>query len=402
MQRQPLGIATRVLYSLLAFAAFGQATTVAAAPVEVQSSSPSSLDSFETAQPGPFDELPTKLGTWRAEMGRVVIDDKHAKSGRHCLQLAGGNETEVTLRLADHVDTSGMLTFWAERWTGRDPFRFRISKDSGKGWKEIYNGDDKVRVGREFLNDVKVELDDPDIERLRFTCASPPDTGVLIDDLRIAPLRQQRVVSVEAVPVTLPALVGTAASPLIKLRVVTEGSLQPLSLTAVKAELLDKTGAADPSGLFVYRDRWESGLGSQPWDASPAGKVAGGGKGEMRWFTAPRQASELRLGEGSNTIWVACRIRENANVDHRIGVRIGEVAFSSGRNVSVDGPLTLQRMGVALRQAGDAGVHTYRIPGLATTKRGTLIGVYDVRHRSGGDLPGDIDVGMIQNIELAV
>ncbi|MCA9082391.1 MAG: exo-alpha-sialidase, partial [Planctomycetaceae bacterium] len=55
--------------------------------------------------------------------------------------------------------------------------------------------------------------------------------------------------------------------------------------------------------------------------------------------------------------------------------------------------------GIALRRGGDDGVHTYRIPGLATTNKGTLIAVYDVRRRNGGDLPGDIDVGMSRSTD---
>jgi len=47
-----------------------------------------------------------------------------------------------------------------------------------------------------------------------------------------------------------------------------------------------------------------------------------------------------------------------------------------------------------IRRRGDDGVDTYRIPGLATTPRGTLIAVFDARNRSGADLPGDIDVAM--------
>lgn len=47
-----------------------------------------------------------------------------------------------------------------------------------------------------------------------------------------------------------------------------------------------------------------------------------------------------------------------------------------------------------VRRAGDDGVDTFRIPGLASTPRGTLIAVYDARNRNGGDLPGDIDVAM--------
>ena len=52
-----------------------------------------------------------------------------------------------------------------------------------------------------------------------------------------------------------------------------------------------------------------------------------------------------------------------------------------------------------IRQQGDDNVHTYRIPGLATTPKGTLIAVFDVRHKSAGDLPGDIDVGMMRSTD---
>jgi sialidase-1 len=54
---------------------------------------------------------------------------------------------------------------------------------------------------------------------------------------------------------------------------------------------------------------------------------------------------------------------------------------------------------VVVRRQGDDGVHTYRIPGLATTPRGTLIAVFDVRHQSAADLPGDIDVGMVRSTD---
>lgn len=52
-----------------------------------------------------------------------------------------------------------------------------------------------------------------------------------------------------------------------------------------------------------------------------------------------------------------------------------------------------------LRKAGDDGVHTYRIPGLATTSKGTLIAVFDLRHKHGGDLPADIDVGAMRSTD---
>jgi sialidase-1 len=52
-----------------------------------------------------------------------------------------------------------------------------------------------------------------------------------------------------------------------------------------------------------------------------------------------------------------------------------------------------------VRRQGDDGVNTYRIPGLATTPQGTLIAVFDLRHKNAGDLPADIDVGAIRSTD---
>ncbi len=143
--------------------------------------------SFEQVEPGNLGKLETEIGVWSMDLGRAIVDDKHAKAGKQCLQIAGGEQTRVILQLAETVDTSGMLTFWAERWTSRKPFSFRIEKSDGEGWEEIFNGDRSIRVGRSFRSHVKVPLGDPGIKQLRFTVTSPPMTGVLIDDVRIGP-----------------------------------------------------------------------------------------------------------------------------------------------------------------------------------------------------------------------
>lgn len=146
---------------------------------------PASPTSFEEENPGPFDLLKTPVGTWTPVTGKSVVDDKHASTGRQCLQLTGGEGTSVTLEFAGGVDATRVLTFRAERWTRRSPFSFRIDKKTDNGWQEIYNGDDKVRVGRGFLSRVILPLGD-DMRQLRFSVTSPPNTGVLIDDVRIA------------------------------------------------------------------------------------------------------------------------------------------------------------------------------------------------------------------------
>ncbi|MFN0170185.1 MAG: exo-alpha-sialidase [Bryobacteraceae bacterium] len=54
---------------------------------------------------------------------------------------------------------------------------------------------------------------------------------------------------------------------------------------------------------------------------------------------------------------------------------------------------------VDLFRQGDAGVHTYRIPALVETKRGTLIAVADARHESTRDLPAKISLVMRRSFD---
>lgn len=337
--------------------------------------------SFEQSKAGRFDKLETAIGVWTPIDGRTIIDDQHAKTGKRCLQLTGGQKTSVTLDIADGVGTKGELTFHAERWTARAPFSFRIEKYDGKDWREVFNGDKEVRVGRAFLSHVKVPLGGDSTKQLRFTVTSPPNTGILIDDIRLTPAQPQEIVGVEVVPMTLPALVGIDASPLLKLKIDTVGSLDPISLTQLRGNL---EGTANIESLYLSRG--EPGATFQLAIPSTSSSAT--------WKPTP-----LELADGANFIFVGCRLKDNANIDHRVGASIAEVTFSSGKTVKLGAAPSVQRMGVAVRKGGDDGVNTYRIPGLATTNSGTLIGVYDVRHRTGGDLPGDVDVGMSRSTD---
>lgn len=52
-----------------------------------------------------------------------------------------------------------------------------------------------------------------------------------------------------------------------------------------------------------------------------------------------------------------------------------------------------------VRQKGDDRVNCYRIPGLATSAKGTLLAVFDIRHGSFADLPANIDVGLMRSTD---
>jgi sialidase-1 len=107
-----------------------------------------------------------------------------------------------------------------------------------------------------------------------------------------------------------------------------------------------------------------------------------------------------RLEAGLNRFWLSCRVRPDADLSHRVGVRVTALETTSGRVVPNDEtPEARHRIGVALRRHWDDGVHTYRIPALATTPKGTLLCVYDMRRRMGRDLQEDIDIGLSRSFD---
>jgi sialidase-1 len=71
---------------------------------------------------------------------------------------------------------------------------------------------------------------------------------------------------------------------------------------------------------------------------------------------------------------------------------------AKGFSVEEDG-IRKYRLARKVRTAGDDGVAAYRIPGLVTTKKGTLVAVFDIRHENARDLQGDIDVGVCRSTD---
>ena len=54
---------------------------------------------------------------------------------------------------------------------------------------------------------------------------------------------------------------------------------------------------------------------------------------------------------------------------------------------------------VVIHKQGDFGCHTFRIPGLAKTNRGTLLAVFDMRYESRRDLQGHMDIGLSRSVD---
>ena len=338
------------------------------------------MGSFESLRPGEFKDLNTSFGRFLVTAGRAEIDPKHAHDGNQCLHLFGGKETTVEWAPAN-LPENAVLHFWAERWTSRSPFSFRIDGLIGETWKEVYNGDARIRVGRSFLNEVRMLLP-KGVTRLRLRCSSPEQTGILIDELSITAAEAVSIRSASCRQVIMPALIGKDRCPVLELSLEAEGMLNPKKRMAVEVRA---TGSLDPDSIrhVHWIDR--------------SGKIlAEGTLDDGGW----RETFPISLSAGKNMFRLAVTLSADADWEKSVDFRINAVHVDGERvSMAVDDPVGASRIGIALRTANQDGVVTYRIPGIATTGRGTLVAVYDNRNRSGRDLPGDIDVGMSRSTD---
>ena len=182
----------------------------------------------------------------------------------------------------------------------------------------------------------------------------------------------------------IPVLKGADFNPVVKLGIAIPAGRRELPLRGLQCSI---NTAALPlvEKIEVYQ------TAAEPFHARQ--KI-----GEMRptsaSFTIP---VDQTLPSGLHFIWISVQLKADAAIDVPMSLVCEDI-----HSEDVAGPLYVQQkgswephpLGVAIRKQWDDSVHTYRIPGLVATDKGTLIAVYDIRYKTDRDLPGNIDVGM--------
>lgn len=111
--------------------------------------------------------------------------------------------------------------------------------------------------------------------------------------------------------------------------------------------------------------------------------------------------SNYKLFPGVNFFWISLQMKPEASLHTQISADLRTVKMD-GRtaNCKIVSPEGItHRMAVGVRHAGDDGSAAFRIPGLVTTNKGTLLGVYDVRYNSSVDLQEHVDVGLSRSVD---
>ncbi|EAQ79272.1 sialidase family protein [Blastopirellula marina] len=352
---------------------------------------------FEDFAPGEIQSAADSSGKWTAAPDHAEAHTDHHRSGRQSLHLLGGEKRSVVWTPSPLAAKVDQLEFWIERWTIQKPFDFRVEASDGETWTTLYHDGGNLPIGS-FKNRLSIPLPQGLPRQIRFTSTTPDQSGVLIDDLAVEVATPQRVVAVRTRQPIAPVLVRNELNPVLEVCIEVEGTLQPLNFRELDLKIDGTLPPSQISQLEIFATGDVEALDWRHLRRDSAALRRFGGASKISSVLAI--PGDFQLSPGANRFFVSLQLHETVDPAHTINIAATSVNIA-GRSYAIEAtqPNSNLRIGYALRKRGDDGFHTYRIPGLATTNQGTLIAVYDVRKKSGNDLPGDIDVGISRSTD---
>lgn len=185
-----------------------------------------------------------------------------------------------------------------------------------------------------------------------------------------------------------PVLTNRTNSSLLSIRIVVPEGEKNRTISKLAFALSGSVGSGDVKSLKLwYMDKDPS------WNLSTNAKTFGN---QVAFSSKPEFSQSLVLESDTSYFLLTCDLNDLADISHNIGSECLNVRWAGGQQTKPvrEGFALKQRLGVSVRKHMDDGVHTYRIPGLATTKAGSLLAIYDIRRDKSRDLQGDIDIGV--------
>lgn len=199
------------------------------------------------------------------------------------------------------------------------------------------------------------------------------------------------VKEISASVVTRPVLANKRDNELIFIAVSAD-TLQEKQLIVKGLEIMlkDIRGIENLSAIDVYI----SESGSASGEKILFGKIDNPG-------VKNRISGEAALNNGETSFIISLVPSQNPDLEAKLYVTRIRIIFSdrSVKKVPLSKESDPIRFGFVVRSAGQDNCNTYRIPGLVTTKQGTLIAVYDNRYNRSKDLQEDIDIGMSRSTD---
>lgn len=107
------------------------------------------------------------------------------------------------------------------------------------------------------------------------------------------------------------------------------------------------------------------------------------------------------LFNGVNHFYVSVTLKKSTPLESIIDLKVVNIRLEGNTAVlAPQGEVNVAyRPGISVRNAGDEGVYSYRIPALVTARNGDLLAAYDVRRHSMQDLQEDVQVGLSRSTD---
>lgn len=188
----------------------------------------------------------------------------------------------------------------------------------------------------------------------------------------------------------LPVLTNKDANEVLKITVIKLGSA-PVTIKKINISTIGTTDLKDVKSISIFYTGDNNRFSSENIFSEsdlPADKLALQG--------------EQKIEQDTAYFWVSYKLNDKANLLNSVDAS----CISLNTNYGIVNPTAdstaasiTQQLGVAVRQHMQDSVHTYRIPGLTTTSKGTLLASYDVRRDLRRDLQGDLDIGISRSTD---
>lgn len=188
---------------------------------------------------------------------------------------------------------------------------------------------------------------------------------------------------VEITNPVLPVLTGKEANPVMKVQVIRQ---QPVdySLQKIVVSLEGTTDLNDIERVSLFKSGTKGQFATDTLIGEPQ-------------LPAPTVTfkDNFSVTEDTLTFWLSVILKENIDLTHRINMQCKSISADIGKlRIPDTDDVQSLRVGVAVRRHMQDDVHTSRIPGLATSKNGTLLAIYDARYESARDLQGHMDIAL--------
>ena len=349
-------------------------------------------EDFEKFTPGAVTGGASEYGKLSAENAEIM--DK-GRSGQRSLRLKGGTSS-ATISFKSALEKESSFSFWAERWSGKEPFNVNVLAVTSSGEQTVTTMEAKTPTGGGFCNKVTGKLP-AGTKGLKITSETPEGTGLILDDLMVisGPMKVKDMAIIDPGP--YPIMKRAVYNPVLALDFQTEGVDKPKKVEKITfsvnnprqiAKITLRSG--DINGMD-FKDSIEYG------SAKPDSE----GKVVIR----PKEP----LQGGENYLWLDVEPTAKAVVGSLVTIK-GVKASVDGKEFAPEMKPVSQRVGVMLAMPGE-GVGNqpdkaearpcaaFRIPGIIRTEKGSLIACFEARYGHEGDLCADIDVAAVRSTD---